>query len=268
MPAGRAACFRIAYIDVVGLKAANDEHGHAAGDALLQRVVGTVRSQLRSYDSIVRLGGDEFLCVMSGTTIEDARARFDAVQTILGAEPDPCQIKVGFSTLAAGDGTADLVERADSDMPPSHDGAPASARASRLLDHAGGDIRTAARRLARRVLLGPADRTARGARTRDNGPRASTSRPHGGIRTANPARARRAGWGRGPGGGRGSLAELRIRVVGGGGEAGVAARVPLPAHGRVRAARRRAGAPTGMASRSLRLGRTAQACGIPRPRSR
>ena len=114
----------LAYIDVVGLKAANDERGHAAGDALLQRVVGTVRSQLRSYDSIVRLGGDEFLCVMSGTTIEDARARFDAVEKILGAEPDPCQIKVGFSTLAAGDGTADLVERADSDMPPSPTGHP------------------------------------------------------------------------------------------------------------------------------------------------
>ena len=28
----------LAYIDVVGLKAANDERGHAAGDALLQRV--------------------------------------------------------------------------------------------------------------------------------------------------------------------------------------------------------------------------------------
>ena len=39
----------VAYIDVVGLKAANDERGHAAGDALLQRVVGTMASDLRSY---------------------------------------------------------------------------------------------------------------------------------------------------------------------------------------------------------------------------
>ena len=109
----------IAYIDVVGLKTTNDTLGHAAGDALLQRVVGTVRTHLRSYDSIVRLGGDEFLCVMSATSIEDARARFEAVKKVLGEEPDPCQIKVGFSTLAPGDETADLVERADSDMPPS-----------------------------------------------------------------------------------------------------------------------------------------------------
>ena len=93
----------IAYVDVVGLKATNDGRGHAAGDALLQRVVGTMRSHLRSYDSIVRLGGDEFLCVMSGTTVEEARERFVAVQTMLGEDPDPCQIKVGFSTLAADD---------------------------------------------------------------------------------------------------------------------------------------------------------------------
>ena len=109
----------IAYVDVVGLKAVNDNLGHAAGDELLQRVVAAIRTHLRSYDSVVRLGGDEFLCVMSGTTVEDARARFDAVQTVLAAGPEPCQIKVGFSTLEPGDATAVLVERADEDMPTS-----------------------------------------------------------------------------------------------------------------------------------------------------
>ncbi len=107
----------IAYVDVVGLKAINDGRGHAAGDALLQRVVGTMRSHLRSYDSIVRLGGDEFLCVMSGATIEEARERFISIQAVLGEGPDPCKIKVGFSALSADDVTADLVERADHDMP-------------------------------------------------------------------------------------------------------------------------------------------------------
>jgi diguanylate cyclase (GGDEF)-like protein len=119
--ARRTTCqLSIAYVDVVGLKLANDERGHAAGDALLQRIVGTIRSHLRSYDAVVRLGGDEFLCLMSGATIEDARERFQAIQAVLGAGPDPCQIRVGFSTLIEGDVTADLVERADSDMPTTH----------------------------------------------------------------------------------------------------------------------------------------------------
>jgi diguanylate cyclase (GGDEF)-like protein len=109
----------LAYIDVVGLKAVNDAHGHAAGDALLQRVVNAIRAELRSYDAIIRLGGDEFLCVMSGATIHDARHRFGAVQAALAAGPDPCQIKVGFALLAPEDRAADLIERADADMPTS-----------------------------------------------------------------------------------------------------------------------------------------------------
>jgi diguanylate cyclase (GGDEF)-like protein len=107
----------VAYIDVVGLKAVNDAHGHAAGDELLQRVVRAIRAHLRSYDLIVRLGGDEFLCVMSGVTIEDARLRFDAVQAALGAHPDRCELRVGFAVLTAADSAAELVQRADAELP-------------------------------------------------------------------------------------------------------------------------------------------------------
>ena len=115
----------VAYVDVVGLKAANDSRGHAAGDALLQRVVSALRARLRSYDAIVRLGGDEFLCVMSETTLEDARQRLDEVQATLAADPEPTQIKVGFAALAPDDSAAELIERADSDMPDTHTPRPA-----------------------------------------------------------------------------------------------------------------------------------------------
>ena len=101
----------------MGLKLENDNHGHAAGDALLQRAVNAIRGHLRSYDMIVRIGGDEFLCVMSGATIEDARERFGAVHLALAAGPDPCEIKVGFAALMAQDTAAELIERADSDLP-------------------------------------------------------------------------------------------------------------------------------------------------------
>ena len=76
----------LAYVDVVGLKAENDARGHAAGDALLQRAVRAIRGHLRSYDTIVRVGGDEFVCVMSGATIEDARQRFDAIHDALARD--------------------------------------------------------------------------------------------------------------------------------------------------------------------------------------
>ena len=107
----------VAYVDVVGLKAVNDAHGHAAGDGLLQRAVRRIRTQLRSYDWIVRLGGDEFLCVMSGATINDAHQRFAVIQTTLATDPDPCAIKIGFAALAAGDSAAELIQRADAELP-------------------------------------------------------------------------------------------------------------------------------------------------------
>jgi diguanylate cyclase (GGDEF)-like protein len=110
----------VAYVDVVGLKALNDAHGHAAGDELLRRVTRAIRRHLRTYDLVVRLGGDEFLCVMSGTTVEDARERFHAVQSELGRMPDRTEIKVGFAALAPGDEAASLIRRADSDLPARH----------------------------------------------------------------------------------------------------------------------------------------------------
>ena len=107
----------VAYVDVVGLKAVNDAHGHSAGDALLRRAVQVIRAHLRSYDLTVRLGGDEFLCAMSGATIEDARQRFDGIQAALAAEPEPAELNVGFAALSREDGAAELIERADPKLP-------------------------------------------------------------------------------------------------------------------------------------------------------
>jgi diguanylate cyclase (GGDEF)-like protein len=106
----------VAFVDVVGMKATNDAQGHGAGDALLQRVVVGIRRCVRSYDLIIRLGGDEFLCVMSGAGAEEILARFAAVQATLAADPAPCEIAVGFATLAPEDSPQVLIGRADSDL--------------------------------------------------------------------------------------------------------------------------------------------------------
>jgi diguanylate cyclase (GGDEF)-like protein len=107
----------VAYVDVVGLKAVNDAQGHTAGDALLQRVVHAIRDHMRCYDLLVRLGGDEFLCAMSGATRLEARKRFRAIKDALMAEPDPREIKVGFAALAPRDSAEALIQRADAELP-------------------------------------------------------------------------------------------------------------------------------------------------------
>ncbi|MGH2840822.1 MAG: GGDEF domain-containing protein [Solirubrobacteraceae bacterium] len=102
----------VAYVDIVGLKAVNDSEGHAAGDELIKRAVRFIRAQLRSYDLVIRLGGDEFLCAMSNMTLPDARRRFAAI----GREPYNCSIRTGFAELEPDDSVTDVIARADGEL--------------------------------------------------------------------------------------------------------------------------------------------------------
>ena len=108
--------FVVAFVDVDRLKVVNDREGHSAGDRVLQTVVRSIRARLRSFDAIIRYGGDEFVCGLGGTDIEEARRRFDAIG--LTVEEDArVGISVGLAALDAGDNQVDtLIDRADADM--------------------------------------------------------------------------------------------------------------------------------------------------------
>ena len=54
----------IAMIDLDDFKISNDTYGHETGDRLLRAVVTTIRSVIRTSDSLIRYGGDEFLLVI------------------------------------------------------------------------------------------------------------------------------------------------------------------------------------------------------------
>jgi len=102
----------LAYIDCDGLKETNDREGHAAGDALLCDLVALLRSKLRPYDPIVRWGGDEFLCAISGADLEDVRGRFEEIRAAL-AEEGRRQVSVGLEALNERDTLETVIERAD-----------------------------------------------------------------------------------------------------------------------------------------------------------
>ena len=69
----------LALIDVDHLKAINDEHGHAAGDAALRHVGRVFAQAVRAQDLFGRYGGDEFLLVMPETGKADAVAACERV---------------------------------------------------------------------------------------------------------------------------------------------------------------------------------------------
>lgn len=106
----------VAFVDVDGLKRVNDSEGHIAGDALLLAVADSLRSCLRSYDLVMRYGGDEFVCALPHTDVEKTRRRFTEVSTTLAAAPTHGSITVGFAQLTSSDSPQDLIERADTDL--------------------------------------------------------------------------------------------------------------------------------------------------------
>ncbi len=107
--------FVVAFVDVDLLKAVNDRDGHAAGDQVLQTVVEAIRSRLRSFDPIIRQGGDEFVCGLSGTNMDEATRRFAAIAKAIKKDAK-VGISVGLAELASGDTAATLIDRADAAM--------------------------------------------------------------------------------------------------------------------------------------------------------
>ena len=103
----------LAFVDVDKLKLLNDRDDHPAGDALLKGVVATIRAKLRSFDPVVRYGGDEFICALAGTDPDDAGRRFAEIQDDLARNYDDAGISVGVVELGDGETLDDLIDRGD-----------------------------------------------------------------------------------------------------------------------------------------------------------
>ena len=104
--------FVIAFIDVDGMKRVNDRDGHAAGDHVLQMLVFHLRSNLRSFDPIVRYGGDEFVCGLGGVSQDVVARRFEAIDRSVQSDVG-VGISVGLAGLEPDDTLERLTARAD-----------------------------------------------------------------------------------------------------------------------------------------------------------
>ena len=106
----------LAFLDVVGLKQVNDQHGHAAGDHLLKMVGQALRAGLRSYDVVVRYGGDEFVTALPTAGRAEARRRFSEVSETLARLHPGAEVSVGLAVLVEDDTVDALIARADQDL--------------------------------------------------------------------------------------------------------------------------------------------------------
>ena len=116
----RAALF---YIDLDGFKPVNDQHGHAAGDAVLRTVAAMLTRTVRASDTVARLGGDEFGLILWNLNEGDATAKawaLEAAITEAGIEWEEQALAVGasigFAMLGPADELADVMAKADHAM--------------------------------------------------------------------------------------------------------------------------------------------------------
>ena len=107
--------------DINGLKIANDELGHAAGDALLRRAGEVFGSLVAKPASVSRIGGDEFAIILPGTDTAFGEAVVASLASLLEINnqyyPD-CELSfsTGMATSKPGDRLEQVVKRADMKM--------------------------------------------------------------------------------------------------------------------------------------------------------
>jgi len=107
--------------DVNGLKAANDDLGHGAGDGLLRRAGEVFNSLIEKPASVSRIGGDEFAVLLPGTDAAVGEAILASLVELIEVNnqfyPDlSLSISVGIATSRSNDRLEQVVKRADMKM--------------------------------------------------------------------------------------------------------------------------------------------------------
>ena len=107
--------------DLNGLKATNDEFGHAAGDALLRRVGEVLGKAVEGRMTASRIGGDEFALVMPGADERHGEQVVEQLHELLAMNNQfhggtPMSLAIGTATGVEGERMEAVMNRADAQM--------------------------------------------------------------------------------------------------------------------------------------------------------
>jgi diguanylate cyclase (GGDEF)-like protein len=117
--ASRLAPVSVLAFDLDKFKSINDTYGHKTGDAVLTLFAKTVRKTMRANDIVGRIGGEEFLAVLSGTlaeaniAAERVRAAFQAAAVAPDSPQIPATVSIGVASGAPRASIDVMITRAD-----------------------------------------------------------------------------------------------------------------------------------------------------------
>lgn len=111
------------FMDIDDFKRFNDEHGENTGDLVLQAVVSTIEKNIRPYDSVFRIGGEEFVVLMpeirtlqtACRAAERVRKRIERLKVTPHDEGEALSVRVslGIARLGTADSLDTLIDKAN-----------------------------------------------------------------------------------------------------------------------------------------------------------
>lgn len=114
--------FCVLMMDIDHFKLVNDTHGHAFGDEVLKALARTSKKTLRETDIFARFGGEEFICLLTQTNIENGACVAERLRQNIEACGVPLPsgemfhftASIGIVGCGATDDLDELIKRADS----------------------------------------------------------------------------------------------------------------------------------------------------------
>lgn len=108
------------FIDIDNFKAVNDTFSHSVGDKMIKMVANTLRESVRSFDSVTRWGGEEFIVILSNVTVEQMKEKAELLRKLVAESfffeneiKLSVTISLGATMMHSDDKVSTAVERAD-----------------------------------------------------------------------------------------------------------------------------------------------------------
>jgi diguanylate cyclase (GGDEF)-like protein/PAS domain S-box-containing protein len=104
-------------LDIDDFKAINDSFGHPAGDQVLVELARRLGEAVRSTDTVVRWGGEEFVILLGDCPLDNAVARAEEIRNQIAGKAFPVvgavTVSIGVAQLTAGEESTSWLGRAD-----------------------------------------------------------------------------------------------------------------------------------------------------------